>query len=105
MIDTALLPWEESKHPGFTPRLDDDRGNDSDDSDTPYRRRRRYRRYGNEEEEPKGNRIPALSKYNTLNLDSELTPDQLLLCSYYVFGYVFSVRQWGLYFHLCLLWF
>lgn len=44
---------------------------------------------------PPVKRFPNFKSFDNLTIDSELNDDQLFLCSYYVFGYVFSVRECG----------
>ena len=94
MIDTALLPWEEVNEPAFTPTL----LKAALEGSRKTRRRRYYSRsYGDDEDDtPQVTLVPAFEGWDSLTEESKLTPEQFFLCSYYVFGYVFAARKWGL---------
>ena len=89
-----MLPWEESDNPGFLPVLADD-PTKSDD-------RRRRRRYSFDDDDILTSKstlksVPSYGNCEYLTIDSDLTEEQLLLCSYYVFGYLMKNRKWGLF--------
>ena len=89
-----MLPWEESDSPGFFPVL-------ADDSTKPNDRRRRHR-YSFDTDDISTTKsilksVPSFANYDYLTIDSDLTEEQLLLCSYYVFGYLMKKREWGLF--------
>ena len=91
-----MLAWEETDHEDFFPVLVDDSTRSND----------RLRRLGYSSDDDDDDRqenqstiksIPAFANYDYLTVDSDLTEDQLLLCSYYVFGYLMMNRKWGLF--------
>lgn len=88
-----MLPWNESDDPAFLPVLVGDPSNRNDRKPIP--------RYLFDDDTPTNkstiNSISSFSNYDYLTVDSNLTEDQLLLCSYYVFGYLMKTRNWGLF--------
>ena len=105
MVDTAMRPWEDSSDaafsrirrswrdtaiPEFTPILADD-PTKRDEWRTP----RRSRSPG-EDVGPAIKSVQSFANYDYLTIDSDLTEEQLLLCSYYVHGYLMKNRKWGL---------
>ncbi len=96
MVDTAMLPWDESDNPEFLPVLADDPTNRNNRSS----RRHRYRYSFDDDTSTIKSTIrsvPSFANYDYLTIDSDLTEEQLLLCSYYVFGYLMKNRKWGLF--------
>ena len=91
-----MFPWDESENPEFLPLLADE---------LTRRTRRGYRDgnfYDNNDFEIKKSAlksVPPAANYDYLTIDSDLTEDQLLLCSYYVPGYMMKNRKWGLFAH------
>ncbi len=83
------FPWEESNYRGFFPVMADDPTKRND--------RRRRRRYSFDDDESALKSVPSGGNYDYLTIDSDLTEEQLLLCSYYVFGYLMKNRKWGLF--------
>ena len=92
MVDTAMLPWEDSANPGFIPVLADDPTKRPDE-------RRSLRRTNSFDEDvgPTIKSVPSFANYDYLTIDSDLTEEQLLLCSYYIYGYLMKNRKWGLF--------
>ena len=88
MIDTAMLPWQEIDDPAFTPTPPVSDHSKSEES-------HKYHSGKDRDLGPPVSRFPNFKSYDNLTIDSEMNDDQLFLCSYYVFGYVFSVREWG----------
>ena len=87
-----MLPWNESIIQGFTPVLVDDPINRND-----RRPRRRYSFDDNISTTSTIKSVPSFASYDYLTVDSDLTEEQLLLCPYYVFGYLMKNRKWGLF--------
>ena len=85
-----MLPWNESDDPGFLPVLIGDPSN-----------RKPIPRYHSDDDTPTNkstiNSVSCFANYDYLDVDSNLTEEQLLLCSYYVFGYLMKTRKWGLF--------
>ena len=91
-IDTTLLPWEELDDPSWTSTLLKDA--------TEVNRIRNIKRHLRKDDEDREdlapiNRVPQFENWEQLTRDSNLTPDQLLLCPHYIFGYILSARKWG----------
>lgn len=101
-----MRPWEDSSdsefarisrsrrdtvNPGFTPVLADD----PTKRDGEWRTSRRSRS-PDEDVGPAIKFVRSFANYDYLTIDSDLTAEQLLLCSYYVYGYLMKNRKWGL---------
>ena len=93
MVDTGMLPWNESDDSGFLPVLVGDPTNRYDQRPIP--------RYLSDDDTLTNksaiNSVSCFANYDYLDVDSNLTEEQLLLCSYYVFGYLMKTRKWGLF--------
>lgn len=99
MIDTFMLPWEEGTK-SYRPSREDREevawkpiieSTPADDSG----RARGCTCSACVAETSSGNQKHALSEFNNLSLNTDLSPDQYFLCSYYVYGYVLKARKWG----------
>lgn len=88
MIDTFMLPWEGSEHAFWKPIVESTPANDSG-------RVKGWTCSACAAQTLSGVQQHALSEFDNLDLDAELTPDQYFLCSCYVHGYVLKARKWG----------
>ena len=89
MVDSSMLPWESSDAIGYEPVLD------VSSEESAVARGKGCNCAHCLAENPSGLRKHSLEDYDNIDTEAELSDDMYFVCSYYVYGYVFSARKWG----------